>query len=216
MPVCFTFIGWHNCGKTTVAEKVVKALVKRGYSVGVMKSTKHTSLAPNPEGSDSRRFKAAGASSVALACPDQLIIFDRNKRFGLEYLAFQLFPEADIVVGEGFKNDPDAFKIEVARKEISTELLVDRVPNVVALVSDFEAGRENWFHIDDIDALVKFIERTFLDARDLEPRVEMFGDHGKVRLKHFIRNALKGVLFGFISSLRNTQGIKALEIRIKK
>jgi len=216
MPICFSFIGWHNAGKTTIAEKVVRVLVQKGFDVGVIKSTKHMSLAHNPKKSDSYRLQKAGASSVALACPDQLIIFNRNMGYTLEYLAFRLFPDADIVIGEGFKNDPEAIKIEVARKDVSDELLADKVPNVVGIVADFDPGRENCFHVEDIDGLVKFIEQRFLDSKDTHPKVEMYGDGKKIYLKYFVRKTLKGLLFGFASSLRGTESIERLEVMAKR
>jgi len=216
MPICFSFIGWHNSGKTTVVEKVVKELVQKGLNVGVIKSTKHASLAENPPGSDSHRLQKAGASAVALACPDQLIVFNHTPRYNFEYLAFHLFPDADIVIGEGFKNDPEVLKIEVARKEVSDELLYDKVPNVIGIVADFDTGKENSFHIDDIHGLVKFIKEKFLAPKDVEPQVEMFGDGKKIYLKYFVRKTLKGLIFGFASALRGTENIEKLEIMAKQ
>ncbi len=213
MPICFTFIGWHNSGKTSLAQKIVKAFVQKGLKVGVIKSTKHSSIAEHPVNSDSYKLKNAGAYSVALACPDQLILFRPDPKYRFEYLAFKLFPEADLVIGEGFKNDPDALKIEVTRQGVGEGLLADKVPNVVAIVADFDTGRENSFHVDDINGIVQFIENRFMDAKDMEPKAEMFGDKKKIFLKYFVRKALTGLLFGFATSLKGTENIKSIEIK---
>jgi len=37
MPPIVTFIGWHDCGKTTLASQVVSHLKQLGYQVAVIK-----------------------------------------------------------------------------------------------------------------------------------------------------------------------------------
>ncbi len=58
-------IGAHESGKTTVAVKLIEALVKEGLRVGSLKHTDHEYETDVP-GKDSQRHKAAGAEPAVL------------------------------------------------------------------------------------------------------------------------------------------------------
>jgi len=64
-PVVLLVTGAHESGKTTVAVKLIEALVKDGLRVGSLKHTDHEYETDAP-GKDSQRHKAAGAEPAIL------------------------------------------------------------------------------------------------------------------------------------------------------
>ena len=213
MTPILTFIGWHNSGKTTVIREVVRRLRDRGYKIAVIKSTKHRGLNLDSPGSDSYLYGKDGIESVALICPDELILFQENTGENLKHLAFRLFPDADLVIGEGFKHAPGIPKIEVTRADESKEPLRESVSDVRAVVSDYEVSFDKVFKISRIAELTDFVENSFLN--DKKDEVCLFVDGREISLNNFVRNSLKGITFGFINCLKFIQGAQKLEIRIK-
>lgn len=213
MTPILTFIGWHNSGKTTVIREVVRILRDRGYKIAVIKSTKHRGLNLDSPGSDSYLYGKDGIESVALICPDDLILFQENTGEDLKYLAFRLFPDVDLVIGEGLKHASGIPKIEVTRADESKEPLRESVSNVMAVVSDYEVSFDKVFKINQVTELTDFIENSFLN--DKKNDVCLFLDGREISLNNFVRNSLKGIIFGFINCLKFTRGAQKLEIRIK-
>lgn len=213
MTPILTFIGWHNSGKTTVIREVVRRLRDRGYKIAVIKSTKHRGLNLDSPGSDSYLYGKDGIESVALICPDELILFQENTGENLKHLAFRLFPDADLVIGEGFKHASGIPKIEVTRADESKEPLRESVSDVRAVVSDYEVSFDKVFKTSRIAELTDFIENSFLN--DKKDEVCLFVDGREISLNNFVCNSLKGIIFGFINCLKFTQGAQKLEIRIK-
>jgi len=207
------FIGWHNSGKTTAIREVVRRLRDKGYKIAVIKSTKHRGLNLDSPGSDSYLYGKDGIESVALVCPDELILFQENTGENLRHLAFRLFPDADLVIAEGFKHASGIPKIEVTRADISKEPLRESVSDVRAVVSDYEVSFDKVFKISQIAELTDFIENSFLnDKRD---DVCLFVNGREISLNNFVCNSLKGMILGFINCLKFTQGAQKLDIRIR-
>jgi molybdopterin-guanine dinucleotide biosynthesis protein B len=154
-----------------------------------------------------------GIESVALICPDELILFQENTGENLRHLAFRLFPDADLVIGEGFKHASGIPKIEVTRADTSKEPLRESVSDVRAVVSDYEVSFDKVFKISQIAELTDFIENSFLN--DKKDNVCLFVNGREISLNNFVCNSLKGIILGFINCLKFTQGAQKLEIRIR-
>jgi molybdopterin-guanine dinucleotide biosynthesis protein B len=214
MTPILAFIGWHNSGKTTVIRQVVRRLRDRGYKIAVIKSTKHRGLNLDSPGSDSNLYRKDGIESVALVCPDELILFQDITGENLKHLAFRLFPDADLVIGEGFKHAYGIPKIEITRADASEEPLRESVSDVKAVVSDYEVSFDKVFKISQLAELTDFIENSFLNDKKKDD-VSLFVNGLEISLNNFVRNSLKSIIFGFISCLKFTQGAQKLEIRIK-
>ncbi|MEZ4526178.1 MAG: molybdopterin-guanine dinucleotide biosynthesis protein B [Desulfobacterales bacterium] len=60
-------------GKTTLIEKLIPELKKRGYRIGTVKHTHHT-IEADKKGKDSARHKMAGADTVILAAQNQIFM----------------------------------------------------------------------------------------------------------------------------------------------
>jgi molybdopterin-guanine dinucleotide biosynthesis protein B len=163
MPPVISFIGWHNSGKTTLARQVVTHLKEMGYTVAVIKSTKESGIVFDQLHTDTALYKSAGADSVALLAPDQLIV--QSKPPGLDLLALtqRLFPEADIVIAEGFKHAADIPKIEV-RREGDAPLLRDQVTGVIAVATNLPLADGLRFRLAQSREIADLIAARFLAA----------------------------------------------------
>ncbi|MCL2458777.1 MAG: molybdopterin-guanine dinucleotide biosynthesis protein B [Desulfobulbus sp.] len=163
MPPLIAFIGGHNSGKTTLALRVMTHLREKGYAVAVIKSTKESGIAFDRPGSDTFRYQEAGAEGVVLVAPDQLIMQRKPVACDLPELADRLFPEADIVVAEGFKH-AEVLKIEV-RRDDQAPLLRDQVSGVIAVAADPPLVGDCCFRLDQSREIAHLIENRLLGSQ---------------------------------------------------
>lgn len=211
-----TFIGWHDCGKTTLASKVVAHLKDSGYSVAVIKSTKETEIVFDTPGTDTHTHRQSGADAVLLVAPDQMVMMSDNIGESITSLAHRYFPHVDIVIGEGFKHARHVAKIEVFRN--SNQLLRDMVTGVIAVASNDQISGDYIFRLDEAKEIAAFIEKRFLkNSSRPNGNVTLLINGERVVMKGFVQDALAGTLEGFINSLklRSTDNeARILDIRI--
>lgn len=96
-------VGRHNSGKTTLIEKLIASLVKRGHDVGSIKHHSHKDFEIDYPGKDSFRHQAAGASETVIASPSKLA---RVKKLGQEVECAEIvrsMPGHDIIIVEGYR-----------------------------------------------------------------------------------------------------------------
>ncbi len=160
MPPVVTFIGWHSCGKTTLAAQVVRLLTERGWRVAVIKSTKDSGLFPDQPGTDTAIHRLAGAVAVALLTPEQMVITVEQQEKDLAAIARRFFADMDIIIGEGFKEAVEVPKIEVFRG--SGPRLRGQVSGVIAVASDCGLQEENSFGLNEHRKIAEFIAQRFL------------------------------------------------------
>lgn len=154
-----TFIGWHNSGKTTVLRAVIKELSRRGFRIGVIKSTKHTGINLDAERTDTSLLMAAGAVSAELVTPDGPVFLCKNRQKAKNGAEGTGQDGIDIVLGEGFKHDASILKIEVARKDLQGEgLLKDIAAGVIAMVTDMDVTGIKVFRFSQTEQLCDFIQ----------------------------------------------------------
>jgi molybdopterin-guanine dinucleotide biosynthesis adapter protein len=214
MPPIVTFIGWHDSGKTTLASQVVSHLKHLGYQVAVIKSTKETGIAFDTPGTDTYTHRSAGADSVMLVAPDQMVIMTDNRDESLTSLAHRHFPEVDIVIGEGFKEARQVSKIEVFRN--TDTLLRNTVNGVIAVASDEPISGDHIFRLNEAAEIASFIEKRFLqNASKGADHTTLLINGSRIPMKGFVQDALAGTIRGFIDSLKiGSKDPKTIEIRI--
>ncbi len=162
MTAVVSFIGWHNSGKTTISSRVVKLLREAGYKVGVVKSTKEMGLFADREGTDSHKYQQAGAERVGLLTPEGLVLRQAHKKMSLAHIVQGHFSDMDIVIAEGFKNEENVAKIEVA--VAGAKPLRYMVPGVVGVVSGYDrAGLRN-DEESKYGEITSFVEEFFIKA----------------------------------------------------
>lgn len=97
------FVGYHNSGKTTLLEKVVAELTRRGVRVGTLKHHGHAGFDVDVPGKDSWRMGAAGSRHVAVISPDRYAEYaDTSEEYALGDMLAR-FNDVDVVLVEGYK-----------------------------------------------------------------------------------------------------------------
>ena len=159
----FGITGWKNSGKTTLTEKLVTELVRRGWTVSTVKHAHHEFDIDKP-GADSFRHRQAGATEVAVVSGVRWALMHELRAEDeptLETILSRLAP-CDIVLVEGYKRESHR-KIETRRLEAKDRTpLSAGDPNIVAIAADFAVTDKSLpaFDIDDVKSIVDFIERT--------------------------------------------------------
>ncbi len=124
-----------NSGKTTLIEKIVTILKKRGLRVAVVKHAAGGFDLDKP-GKDSWRFQQAGADSVVLVGPGRVALMKNASHDPVAEELAVLAGDVDLVIYEGFKKN-EKNMIEVFRTGVSGDQpLCMRNPSFLALVSD--------------------------------------------------------------------------------
>ncbi|MBY0323620.1 MAG: molybdopterin-guanine dinucleotide biosynthesis protein B [Reyranella sp.] len=156
-PRVFGITGWKNAGKTTLVERLVAELVRRGFRVNTIKHGHHDLDVDQP-GRDSYRHRAAGATEVAVVGGHRYAIMREQEDATLAEVLARLAP-ADLVLIEGFKREPHR-KIEV--RAGTGEPMAPNDPNIVAIAADERPADATlpWFRRDDIAAIADFVVGT--------------------------------------------------------
>jgi molybdopterin-guanine dinucleotide biosynthesis adapter protein len=210
-----SIVGTSDSGKTTLIEKLVPELVRRGYRVATIKHDVH-GFEVDREGKDSWRHKQAGAHTVVISSPQKLAVI-RNVDHDAELgeLRDKYIQDVDIILSEGFKRNPQP-KIEVFRKEKRRELLCTKEDNLLAIAADtpFHIGVP-CFGLDDARGMVDLIEERFLKGK--KPSLVQLRVNGRdVPLSSFVQKSMIGTVRGMVSSLKGCESPKSIEICISE
>lgn len=156
-----SFVGWSGIGKTTLLEKLIPELVRRGYRVATVKHVHHFSM--DHEGKDTWRHRKAGAACTIISSAEQLaMIRDVDHDASLDEIREKYAGDVDIMITEGYKQER-APKIEVFRAgEHAAPVFADG-RDLVALVADTNINLGvPCIGLGEIDKLADFIENKFL------------------------------------------------------
>jgi molybdopterin-guanine dinucleotide biosynthesis protein B len=208
-----SIVGKSDSGKTTLIEKIVPELSRRGYRVTTVKHDLH-GFEIDKEGKDSWRHKRAGAQAVVISSPRKVaLIRDVDKDMSLEELGDSFGEDADLILSEGFKKDVQP-KIEVFREEEHKELLCTKEDNLIAIASNrpFDIGVP-CLDIDDVKGIVDLIESKFLKGDQTE-EISLRVNRKPVSLSPFVKRFLIRTIRGMISSLKGAENPKKIVIKI--
>ena len=166
-PAVVSIVSKKQSGKTTLIEKLVPALRRKGYRVGTVKHDTH-GFDIDHQGKDSWRHKQAGADAVVISFSRKIsLIKDVAEEMSLDQIVTQLFSDMDIVITEGYKRAGKP-QIEVFRSAAHSMPLYSKEEKntLVAVMSDvpLDLGVPQ-FDINDIMALADFIEDVFIKRR---------------------------------------------------
>lgn len=105
MPPVISIVGYSKSGKTTLIEKLLPELTRRGFRIGTVKHAPH-GFDMDQQGKDGSRHQLAGAEMTILAGPDGLALFKKGDGAGLTLDRLQgYFSDMDLVISEGYKQD---------------------------------------------------------------------------------------------------------------
>jgi molybdopterin-guanine dinucleotide biosynthesis adapter protein len=166
MAPMISIVGYADAGKTTLIEKLVPELKRRGYRVGTIKHAVHESNL-DTQGKDSWRHFAAGADTVVVSSTEKIALIQKRKAAPkdsqAELASLEVFfLDMDVVFAEGYKNSHKP-KIEIFRPEVHDTPLCMNDKMLVALVTDADIQiNAPKFGLDEIGKLADLIERDFL------------------------------------------------------
>jgi len=160
-PPIVSIVGSSGVGKTTILEKLIPELTRRGFRVGIVKHHAHGDFEMDRPGKDSWRHKQAGAAITIISSPHQIgMVMDVDHDHRPNEL-MSLLRDMDIILTEGYKRE-DNPKIEVFRSEINGEPLCKDDERLVALISNepVDLGIPR-YSTDDIEGLTGFLITCF-------------------------------------------------------
>jgi len=209
-----SIVGKSDSGKTTLIEKLVPELTRRGYRVATVKHDVH-GFEVDREGKDSWRHKQAGAHTVVISSPNKVaLIRDVEKDLTLDEIREKLIQDVDLILSEGYKKDVQP-KIEVFRKEKHKELLCTQKDHLVAVTSNQKFDIDvPCFDLEDMEGLADFIEKKFLiSTSHLEISLKV--DGRPISLTPFVRDFLNKTIKGMLSALKGCETSQRIDIHIE-
>lgn len=133
-PFLIAICGCKNSGKTTLITKLIPEFCKKGYKVATIKHDGHD-FKGDVAGTDTYKHKQAGAYGTAIFSDNKFMIIKEEKKVDERYF-INIFPEADIIFLEGFK-ESNYPKLEIVRKENSSVPICNE-KNLIGILSDLE------------------------------------------------------------------------------
>ena len=209
-----SIVGKSDSGKTTLIEKLIPELTRRGYRVATVKHDVH-GFEVDREGKDSWRHKQAGAHTVIISSPKKIaLIRDVEKDSTLNEIRRRWVQDVDLLISEGYKKDVQP-KIEVFRKEKHKKLLCTKKDNLVAIVSNrkFNVGVP-CFGLDDMRGLSNFIEKEFIKSKK-EKEIVLIVNGNPIPMTPFVKDFTRKTVKGMLSALRGCETSKRIEIYIE-
>ncbi len=160
-PPIITIVGRSRAGKTTLLEKLIPALKKRGYKVGTVKHHVHADFEIDKPGKDSWRHTQAGSDHVVISAPNKIAsVRFLDRELSLDEIARQFYG-VDIILAEGFSRAGKA-RIEVVRgPQGDWHLKIDE--HLLAVVADVPLDLSvPLFSPENVEPLADLIQSTFL------------------------------------------------------
>lgn len=152
-------VGRKGCGKTTLIERLIPALKRRGLTVSTIKHTHHHDIELDTPGKDSHRHRLAGAAEVIVASDSGWArIAASHEPTSLQILLGELRP-VDVAIVEGFKQLEWLRRIEVFRGGGEPLALAD--PGIAAVAAPQGVGLGRFagvrLPLDDTAAITEFL-----------------------------------------------------------
>ncbi|OLO26852.1 molybdopterin-guanine dinucleotide biosynthesis protein B [Alkalihalophilus pseudofirmus] len=170
--------GFSNSGKTTLIENIVKSLKELNKSVSVIKHHGHENrLVALDAGKDSAKFRDAGATGTTVVAGNTIQMhFDQEKSWSVsDALRFQQFLNIDVVIIEGFKQEPFP-KVVIVRREEDVQLLQQLKNIQVIIVWNNIKLQGNFgvpiFVIDEFDEFFEWLMNNWLEINRNKKEVE--------------------------------------------
>jgi molybdopterin-guanine dinucleotide biosynthesis adapter protein len=155
LPPVISIVGKSESGKTTLIERLIPELKRRGYHIGIVKHAHH-GFDIDRQGKDSYRHKQAGADTVMIASTGRVAMIKDVPGARLHDLV-PFFKDMDLLITEGFKRDR-APKIEVFRAKRHRHPACLEDDTLIAMVSDTPLDvTVPQFATADIQAITEFI-----------------------------------------------------------
>ena len=167
-PPKICFVAPSGTGKTTYLERLVPALVERGYRVGTIKHDAHE-FQLDQEGKDSFRLRAAGATRVVIANDHSVGVHGDLDRSASVSDLVPLLGDIDLVLVEGYRDA--GLPVVLLTRRGAPSPPHDAPATTIAVVGDEETPWKGpRFPLDDPEPMVEFLStHCGIQARDPDP-----------------------------------------------
>ena len=154
--------GVKNSGKTTLICRLLEIFKEKGLRVAVLKHDGHD-FEPDVPGTDTYRQLQAGAYGTAVFSKGKYMLVKQQPQIS-EKEVMEFFPEADLILLEGFKYSTYP-KIEIVRKGNSAES-VSNPERLMAIATNLDAEEREalsipedvpLFELDNAKSIAEFI-----------------------------------------------------------
>ena len=214
MTVALSVVGKSDVGKTTLLEKLLPEIKRRGYRVATIKHDVHGFSIDLP-GKDSWRHTQAGSDITVISSAEKVALIRKVEReLTLDEIAHLIGSSVDLVMTEGFKRGPWP-KIEVHRKAMGAELLCTERELVCVATDEPVAIDVPQFDINDAAGIVDQIEQRFLKSQVNLGEMRLTVNGATVPLKPFVQDMIANAITGMVAALRDTDNAREIEIIIK-
>lgn len=150
-------VGRSKSGRTTLMEKLIRELKRRGYRVGTIKHHSHAGFEVDQPGKDTWRHAQAGSDHVVIAAPDKVASIRRVEREPGLYELAAAMTDVDVILAEGYLRS-GLHRIEVVRAARSSEPLC-KADKLLAVATDVPLASDvPCFVLDDAVGLADLIE----------------------------------------------------------
>jgi len=208
-----SLVGKSSSGKTTLMEKLIAELKRRGTKVAIVKHSHHADDLDTAK-KDTWRFTQAGAELSAINSLDNLAIYRRMDHFfdPQEISSFILW-DYDIILTEGFKGSPYP-KIEVHRAEQGKELLTER-QLLLAVVTDepLDVSVPQYSH-DDVAGVADLIEKR-VNALNKGNDIDVLVNGVRIPVNQSFQDLLARTLLAMIPGSRDN-GVNSLHVSLRR
>ena len=204
----FSIVGRSESGKTTLIEKLIPELHRRGYRVGTIKHAQEVDFTP---GKDSQRHLKAGSEVTVIATSGQIVAIKPNREATINELTTFFENGLDIILCEGFKGS-DVPKLEVHRKGVP---LLEGLTRLVGVVTDepLDNGVRQ-FATDDVAGIADLLEKGFILLQ--RNSLDLYVNEKKMHLSHFPRQFINDVVLAMAASLKEVEPVRTLALYLKK
>jgi molybdopterin-guanine dinucleotide biosynthesis protein B len=208
-----SIVGKSSSGKTTLLEKLITELKRRGHKVAIVKHSHHADDLDTAK-KDTWRFTQAGAELSAINSLDHLAIYRRMDHFfDPQEISSSILWDYDIILTEGFKGSSYP-KIEVHRAEQGKELLTD--PRLLlAVVTDepLEVNVPQFSH-DDVSGIADVIDAR-INATDNGNDFDVVVNGASITVTPALKDLLTRSLVAMIPGVQNN-GVKSLHVSLRR
>jgi molybdopterin-guanine dinucleotide biosynthesis protein B len=156
-PPVICIVGRSKSGRTTLIEKLIRELKRRGYRVGTVKHHSHPGFEVDQPGKDTWRHAQAGSDHVVIAAPDKVASIRRVEHESTLDAITATMTDVDVILTEGYLRS-GRHRIEVVRAARSREPICGP-EELLAWATDVPLpGGAPQFALDDAAGLVNLIE----------------------------------------------------------
>jgi len=209
-----SIVGKSSAGKTTLLEKLIVELKKRGYKVAIVKHSHHKDDL-DTAAKDTWRFTKAGSALSAINSLDHLAIYRHiDNFFDPQEISNFILWDYDIMLTEGFKGSHYP-KIEVHRSEQGKELLTDP-EHLLAVVTDEPLDIDvPQFSHDNVVGIADFIEKKII-SQNTENDMDMVVNGIYTPISPSLKDLLSRTLIAMIPNPQGNGEVKNLHISLRR